>query len=133
MNLELFDKPDLSRAAARQRALDDARARGEIAAQRAADRADRDDPEWTARALQSLRTFAAAQAGVFTIEQARLTLELAGLPRPHDGRAWGVITRQAVAAGHIERIRGAFFPAASSNGALKAVYRGTPKAKELHP
>lgn len=130
MQLELLDKPDLSRAAARRRAMDDARARADEGMGRATDRADRADPDWTVRALVAVRQFAASQAkGVmFTVEQMRLALELGGLAKPADGRAWGTVTRSAVDAGYIERIRGMSFPAASSNGAEKPVYRRGAKA-----
>jgi hypothetical protein len=56
------------------------------------------------------------------------SLELAGLPKPTDGRAWGVVTRMAVAADYIERVKGVMFPAASSNGSEKPVYRRGGKA-----
>lgn len=69
------------------------------------------------------------QSGVFTLELARMALEQSGaIDKPREGRAWGVVTRMAVDRGYIERVKGQLFPAASSNGASKSVYRRSTKA-----
>lgn len=130
MQLELLEKPDTSRAAARNRAMQDARARANEGMQRAADRADREGPEWVAAAVQAVQRFARGQTpgAMFTVEQMRLALELAGLPKPTDGRAWGIVTRMVKTAGYLERVKGLMFPAASSNGSEKPVYRRGAKA-----
>ncbi len=127
MQADLFDRPATTRAAARQRAMDDARARGEDMAERAGAAADRAVERWCANAAEKLRTFARAQGGVWTVEMARSVLD-SELPRPPDLRAWGKVTTMAKAAGYIEQVPRMFFPAASSNGAMKAVYRKGPKA-----
>lgn len=125
--LELLEKPDLSRAAARARAMQDARLRGEIGMERVAEKVEEATPGWCDNAVQALGRFAQAQGGVFTIEMARLVLERE-LPRVHDARCWGKVTTMALKRGVIERVKGQYLPAASSNGAVRAVYRRGPKA-----
>lgn len=120
---------DTNRRAARRSALEDAKARADDAITRVADKAERERPGWCEDATQALRTFAKRQGGVFTIEHARLAILAAKLiDKPHDGRAWGKATRMAVTAGYIERVKGQSFPAASSNGSPKPVYRKGAKA-----
>lgn len=115
---------DTSRRAARRNALEDAKARADDAITRVAEKAERERPGWCEDAAEALRSFAKAQGGVFTIEHARLAIVSARLiDKPHDGRAWGKATRMAMAAGYVERVKGQFFPAASSNGSPKPVYR----------
>ena len=119
---------DMSRRAARRSAIEDAKARADDAITRVADKAERERPGWCEDAAEALRTFAKAQGGVFTIEHARLAIVAAGLiDKPHDARAFGKATRMALDRGYIEVVKGAFFPAASSNGSPKRVYR-RPKA-----
>ena len=105
----------------------DARARGEAGMGMAADKAERVCPGWCEKACEALRKLAAAHCGMFTIELARLVLEKE-LPPPPDSRVWGKVTTMALQRGYIERVRGTFFPAASSNGAVRAVYRKGPQA-----
>lgn len=126
---ELIPTLDTSRKAARASALQAAKARGETGMERAAVRADRERPGWCEDACEALRGFARAQGGVFTLELARLALEQAGgIDRPHDGRAWGKVAVMALKRNFIEKVKGQFFPAASSNGAAKCVYRRSVKA-----
>lgn len=127
MQYELIPGPDLSRSAARQHAMTAARARADDAIGAITAKVETAEPEWTTKAVQALRKFANAQGGVFIIEHARLVLR-AELPPVHDERIWGRVSRDAIAAGYIERVKGQYFPAASSNGAPKAVYRRGPKA-----
>lgn len=120
--LDLIPQIDTSRATARRAAMAAANARADVGSQRAADKADREAPGWCGAACEALRGFARAQGGVFTIELARLALRHQ-VPDPRDGRAWGVVTRMAQRNGFIERVPGQYFPAASSNGSPKPVYR----------
>lgn len=120
MNQMTFLEPiDMSRKAARSVALEAAKQRGELGMQRVADKAGSD---WCEAACEAVRKYAASQHAVFTVELMRMVVER-DLPAVSDKRAWGVVTRQAMARGYIEHVKGQFFPAASSNGALKAVYR----------
>ena len=128
MQLELIERPTPSRSAERRRAMADARARGEAGmGMVAADKADRENPGWCEAACEALRKLAAAHCGMFTVEHARLVLA-PELPKVHDERAWGKVTTMALKRGYIERVKGQFFPAASSNGAVRAVYRKRPQA-----
>jgi hypothetical protein len=100
-----------------------ARAKGHAMGDLAAEKTEREvDPEWTEKAVERLRAFARHQGGVFTIEMARGVLQ-AELPEPTDLRAWGRVSRVARAREFIEPVRGSYFPAASSNGSPKQVYR----------
>lgn len=117
--LKLLEPIDTSRKAARSAAMAAAHERGELGMQRVADNAG---AEWCELACQAVRRYAANQRAVFTVELMRMVVERE-IPSAHDKRAWGVVTRQALARGYIERVKGQFFPAASSNGAPKAVYR----------
>lgn len=127
MQLELIDKPTPSRSVERRRAMAEARARGERGMAQVADKADREHPGWCEAACQALRKLAAAHCGMFTVEHARLVLA-AELPKIHDERAWGKVTTMALQRSYIERVKGQYFPAASSNGAVRAVYRKGPAA-----
>ena len=127
--MTLIPPLDTSRKTARHEAMQAAQARANLGIERVAARADSERPNWCADAAQALRKFAAAQGGVFTIELARIALVLSGaIDKPVDGRAWGKATRMAQSAGYIERVKGQFFPAASSNGSAKPVYRKSGKA-----
>lgn len=104
--------------------LELARRTGHVAAQAAADRAERTAPGWISDAVDALRRFARNQVAVFTIEQARCVIETQpGIPEPTDKRAWGHVTRRAEAEGFIERVRNGYAPATSSNGSPKPLYR----------
>jgi len=83
-------------------------------------KADKKNAGWVAAALAKLETFAQESTGKFTIEQARAAIE-AELPKPHDLRAWGQVTRQARGTGLI--VQDGYAPAASSNGSPKPLYR----------
>lgn len=107
-----------------------ARERGHAMAEAAADRADRAIEGWTLMAVDAMRRFAAAQTGLFTIEMARMVLERE-LPKPTDGRAWGKVTTMAKRAEYIEPVRNTYFPAASSNGSPKPVYRRGAKTLQV--
>lgn len=104
-----------------------ARARADVGIQRAADATERTEAGWCEKATERMREFARAQAGVFTIELARLAFAK-DLTPPADLRTWGNVTRLAVSRGYIERVHGEFFSAASSNGSPKPVYRRGPHA-----
>ena len=127
---DLFGQPDLSRTAARTRALADARARGELGMHRAAAKADRVNSEWCTLALEALRKFAAGTPGFFTIEQARSVIEAdPSFPKPTDGRAWGFPVVSAIKAGYVVKTRHTA-PAASSNGSPKPLFTRGPAAME---
>lgn len=127
--IDLIAPLDTSRSTARKAALADARARGDVGMQRVADKAESERPGWCEDAAEALRVFAKAQGGVFTVELARLALlQSKAIDKPHDGRAFGKATQMALARGYIERVKGQFFPSASSNGSPKPVYRRGGKA-----
>lgn len=112
--------------------LELAHVRADLGVERAARKAERVAGDWIERVLREVGFFARgvpAESAEFTIEEARAFAE-ALQPRPVlvDGRVWGHITREAVARGLIERIPDKARAAASSNGALKPVYRKGPKA-----
>lgn len=90
---------------------------------RVADKADDLIPGWCEKACQALRKFARTRGVMFTVEQARLILA-SQLPRPHDDRCWGKVTAMALKRGYIEPVKGLYFPTVSSNGSVRAVYRG---------
>ncbi len=105
----------------------EARARRDLGMQRVGDKAERCEPGWVDAAMDAVRRYAATQHALFTIELMRLVLERE-LPPVHDKRAWGVVTVRAIKEGLIERIKGQYFPASSSNNSPKSVYRRGPKA-----
>ncbi len=110
---DLFPLPDLTRSRAKGHAMGDL----------AAEKTERlIDPEWCEKAVDRVRAFARHQGGVFTIEMARRVLQ-AEVPTPTDLRAWGRVTRMARDREFIEPVRGSYFPATSSNGSPKQVYR----------
>lgn len=122
--IALIPPLDVSRKAARQDAMQAAKARADVGIERAAAHAETERPGWCADAAEALRKFARAQGGVFTIEMARMSLVLSeAIDKPAEARSWGKAARMAMAAGYIEQVKGQFFPAASSNGSPKAVYR----------
>lgn len=105
--------------------MDVAHARGDVGIERSARRAEKLSPGWIDKAAEMLRVGACilgAQQADFTVEELRTLVDKA-LPEPPDGRAWGHVTRLAVAKGYIERVPGKYRPAASSNGSPKPVYR----------
>jgi hypothetical protein len=105
-----------------------ARAKGHAMGDLAAEKTERlVDPYWCEKAVYRVRVFSRHQSGVFTIEMARSVLQ-AELPAPTDLRAWGRVTRMARDREFIEAVRGSYFPATSSNGSPKQVYRRGPKA-----
>lgn len=120
--LDLIPTPRLARATRAE-----ARARRELGMQRVGDKAERCEPGWTEEAMAAVRRYVATQHALFTVELMRMVLE-AELPPVHDRRAWGVVTVRAIKEGLIERVKGQFFPAVSSNNSPKCVYRRGPKA-----
>lgn len=116
-----------------QLSLELAHRRADTGIERAADRAERASPGWIDQAAEKLRdamlllhnTRLAEQA---TIETLRTWAVMGGLQAPPDARAWGHVTRLAVRLGYLERIPGAYAPAASSNGSPKPLYRKGPNA-----
>lgn len=114
-----------------QLSMDFAAARADLGVERSAGKAERVDPGWIDKAVEMLRIGAcilsAQQRAEFTIEDLRALVDKA-LPQPPDLRAWGAVTRAAVAKGFIERIPDRYAPAASSNRAPKPLYRKGPKA-----
>jgi hypothetical protein len=102
-----------------------ARTRGDLGTERAAARAERTEPGWVDRAVEAVRDFAKGPGPfAFTIEEARARFKA---PEGTDLRAWGQVTRRAVALGIIEW-SGDFAPAVSSNGSPKRLYRKGPAA-----
>ena len=79
--------------------------------------------EWVEEALYLVGLYAASEfTPSFTIEQLREWMVPSVLRAPHDSRAWGTVTRQAVARGIIVRT-GGYRAAVSSNGSPKPLYR----------
>jgi hypothetical protein len=76
------------------------------------------------KAVEALRKFAAGQHGMFIVEHARGVIELQGeLAACCDKRSWGAVTQLAARRGYIERVKGMYFPAVSSNSSEKPCYR----------
>lgn len=68
--------------------------RGALAAQSAADAADRRCPQWSEDAYQAFRAYAIIHRGQeFTTEDVRLAAK--NVPPAPDGRAWGAIAIRA--------------------------------------
>lgn len=112
--IELLDRPRIERA----------RAKGQRGADLATDKTERVvDPQWVAKAAEALRKFAAGQAGLFTAEMARGVIELQKeLAAPSDLRSWGKAVQVALRRNFIEATNN-YFPAASSNGAVRRCYK----------
>ncbi len=89
--------------------------------QSSADHADADEEGWTFQALGMLTAFAAEHPQPFLIEEARVWAIAKGLPIPDNQKAWGAVTRMAVAKKRIEKCGAA--AAASSNHSLKHLWR----------
>lgn len=110
-----------------------ARSRGDLGAERAANKAERAAPGWIDAAAERVRDFTRhnllGMTGEFTVETAREWAASMGFKAPDgaDARAWGHVTRLAVRLGYIEPT-GGYAPAASSNGSPKRLYRKCPKA-----
>lgn len=85
------------------------------------DKAERNSPGWLEMALERVRVFARNQAGLFTVETMRWVIQ-GRLPVPPDLRAWGSVTRVAIARGYIERTNRSA-PTHSSHGADRPLYR----------
>lgn len=119
--LDLIPRPSIRRPDHRAGQL-----RADMGIDRVVDATERQSPDWLDKALARVRVFARAQAGLFTIEQARSVLE-SELPEPSDARVWGAVTRAAKAAEFIVPTN-VHAPCASSNGSLKPMYRRGPKA-----
>jgi hypothetical protein len=83
------DQPDL---------FGDMRAAADAGMGQAADHADRVNPGWTGAAEAQLRAYA-RQHPTFATEDVRTWAQRQGLPRPPDGRAWGLVVRKARMAG----------------------------------
>jgi len=126
--MELLERPpELTRAAARRKALAAAEARAKLGMSRATAAVEFDMPGWIERAVDALRRAASVQVGVFTIEQMRAVLE-PELPTVHELRAWGRVTQLASDRGYIEAAPRVFIPAASSNACPKPAWRKGPNA-----
>lgn len=126
--LELLERqPELTRAAARRKAMQAAQARAELGMQRAAGAVEFDMPGWIEQAIEALRCAVSTQIGCFTIEQMRAVLE-PGLPEVPELRAWGRVTQLAADRGYIESVPRTFIPAASSNACPKPAWRRGPNA-----
>ena len=77
--------------------------------------------EWVEEAVSFVAIFATiADHRDFTMEELRTSFTI--IPPPPDARAWGSVTRQAVARGIIVRT-GGYRAAVSSNGSPKPLYR----------
>lgn len=100
--------------------FDAAIARRELGMQRASDHANDAESEWTGQALALLVAFALEVNRPFLIEEARAYAEGKGLPAPPDLRAWGTVTRRAMAKKRIEKV--GFGAAASSNCSPKVLW-----------
>lgn len=122
MQLDLIERPTITRASEAARRMRDAKLRAERGMNQAESSAERSAPGWCAAAVEAIRRFASANAGVFSVEQMRSVIE-AELPSISDRRAWGKATVMAVKANVIERVPRVYLPAASSNGAPKPAWR----------
>lgn len=100
---------------------DQATLRRDQGIQSSADHADADEEGWTRQALGMLVAFASEQKEPFLIEKARAWAIEHGLPQPDEQRAWGAVTRMAIARGRIEKVGSA--EAMSSNRSLKHTWR----------
>lgn len=126
MQMELLEKPVVTRAKARHDALEAARDRGEQGMDRAARRQARLHADWCDEALEALRRFARGQAGMWTIEIARSVIEL-DLPKPAEARAWGRVVQTAARLGYIEKTA-LSAPTVSSNASSKPLWKRGRKA-----
>lgn len=87
-------------------------------------------PDWTEQALHYVAWFwkseARREAAKFgrgvTVEAIRSWATLKGLAPPHDERAWGTVTRKAIASGLLVPT-GGYAPARSSHNSPKRLYR----------
>jgi hypothetical protein len=100
--------------------LSRAMARAECGMNSARTHAERDTTGWTHKALEALRGYAQGASAPFTIERARMAIA-AQVPTPPEKRAWGSITRMAIALDIIQ-FAGTATRAVSSNGAFKPEY-----------
>lgn len=77
--------------------------------------------EWVEQAVEYVAHYCTrVNPWPFTMDELRSTAN--DLAAPHDARAWGTVTRQAVARGIIVRT-GGYRAAVSSNGSPKPLYR----------
>lgn len=128
MQLELLERPpELTRAQARRNALQAAEARAQLGMDRAGGAVEFDMPGWIEQAIDALRRFAATQAGVFSIEQARSVIA-PELPAVPELRVWGKVVQTASQRGVIASVSRTFIAAASSNGAPKPAWKRGPNA-----
>lgn len=108
--------------------LTQARERADAGIAQAADATERRIEGWCELACATLRTYAKRQKGaIFTVEIARMAISKK-LPPPHDLRAWGRAVRMADARGFIVRVPHHYFPAISSHGSPKPVWKTGPEA-----
>lgn len=127
MQPDLFPVIDPSRKAARAEAVKLARQRGERLGNLAAEKVDALHADWCEQAVEKLRELAKRiYPGKFTVETARLAINFP-VPEGGDLRAWGEVTRRALALGYIKHVPRTQ-AAASSNGAQKCMYEKGPKA-----
>ena len=119
--LDLLSYTPPAQVTSRAETMKNARARAEVGIARSADRNEGANAGWCGMAVEHLRRFVSNQHGLFTIEQARGVIA-AELPAPTDGRAWGAVTRQAVALRYIEKTK-LTAPAASSNASPKPLWK----------
>ena len=120
--IDLIDRPAITRATARAQAMQAAQARKAEALDKGEARVEHDIPGWITAALLRVKAFARMQGGIFTIEQMRAVLEQE-LPPVPELRVWGVVTVRAKNAKLIESVPRTFLPAASSNGTAKQAWR----------
>lgn len=77
-----------------------------------------DMSKWEDRALVAFIKSAESHVGEFTVEQIRMKTDV---DLPTDGRSWGVVTRNAIKLGLIQKT-GKLAPAISSNRSAKPLY-----------
>lgn len=101
--------------------LKTARSQGQEAGQRALDRAERADAEWSDSVITMLRLFARKMGPQpWSVETFRLWAHAHGLAYPTDNRAIGPLVRKAVQEGII-RASG-WAPTISSRGSCRQTY-----------
>jgi hypothetical protein len=102
--------------------LTQAENRRDVGINRAVNRADRDNPQWSEDAMHALEMYCKAHPDAqFLGEQVRAWGEgLELVEPPADGRAWGAVFRRAASLGIIRRV--GYAPAMSSNLAPKCLW-----------
>jgi hypothetical protein len=98
---------------------------GHVAAEAAADHAERETPDWATRAAEIFMEFANQAGGEFQTEQVREYAAKQGFPSPPDPRAWGHIATSLRRAGRIVFITNRSTQSKTCNSHPRAVWKAT--------